>query len=88
MAKRLRKKEEDREDYRHENEICKNVVPVRLASYDTSKPKPKKCMNMVPILTLSLYGLEKQKTYHLKFPRYHSISLKKRGRVQKIFKGR
>ena len=36
------KKEEDIETYRHENETRKNVVPVGLASYDTSKPKPKK----------------------------------------------
>lgn len=41
MAKKS-KKEEDVETYRHETEIRKNVVPVGLASYDTSKPKPKK----------------------------------------------
>jgi len=29
----------DVEAYRHEKETRKNVVPVRLASYDTSKPK-------------------------------------------------
>jgi len=28
--------------YKHETETCKNAVPVGLASYDTSKPKPKK----------------------------------------------
>ncbi|MDI6800551.1 MAG: hypothetical protein QMD01_00640 [Thermodesulfovibrionales bacterium] len=30
------------EAYRHEKETRKNAVPVGLASYDTSKPKPKK----------------------------------------------
>ena len=30
------------EAYRHEQETCKNAVPVGLASYDTLKPKPKK----------------------------------------------
>lgn len=33
---------EDVEAYRHEAETRKNAVPVGLASYDTSKPKPKK----------------------------------------------
>ncbi len=42
MARRAKKKEEDVEAYRHEKETRKNVVPVGLASYDTSKPKPKK----------------------------------------------
>ncbi len=42
MAKKAKKKEEDVEAYRHETETRKNVVPVGLASYDTSKPKPKK----------------------------------------------
>jgi len=32
----------DVEAYRHETETRKNVVPVGLASYDTSTPKPKK----------------------------------------------
>ena len=41
MAKKSRKKE-DVEAYRHETETRKNVVPVGLASYDTSTPKPKK----------------------------------------------
>lgn len=36
---RKAKKEEDIEAYRHETETRKNVVPVGLASYDTSKPK-------------------------------------------------
>ncbi len=36
------KKEEDVELYRHEDETRKNAVPVGLASYDTSKPKPKR----------------------------------------------
>ncbi len=40
MAKKSRKKK-DILAYRHESETCKNVVPVGLASYDTSKPKPK-----------------------------------------------
>lgn len=35
-------KEEDVEAYRHKAETRKNAVPVGLASYDTSKPKPKK----------------------------------------------
>ncbi len=42
MAKRSRKKKGDIEAYRHEKDKRKNVVPVGLASYDTSKPKPKK----------------------------------------------
>ena len=42
MAKKGRRKEEDVESYRHEAETRKNAVPVELASYDTSKPKPKK----------------------------------------------
>jgi hypothetical protein len=33
---------ENVEAYRHETETRKNAVPVRLASYDTSTPKPKK----------------------------------------------
>ncbi len=33
---------EDVEAYRHETDKRKNAVPVGLASYDTSKPKPKK----------------------------------------------
>jgi hypothetical protein len=33
-------------------------------------------MNMSPILTLSLYGLEKQKTHPLKFFPYSFISIK------------
>jgi adenine-specific DNA-methyltransferase len=39
---RKSRKEEDVEAYRHETETRKNVVPVGLVSYDTSKPKPKK----------------------------------------------
>jgi hypothetical protein len=42
LAKRAKKKEEDVDSYRHEAETRKNAVPVGLASYDTSKPKPKK----------------------------------------------
>jgi hypothetical protein len=42
LARRTKKKEDDVEAYRHETETRKNVVPVGLASYDTSKPKPKK----------------------------------------------
>ena len=42
MTKKARKKEEDVEAYSHETDTCKNAVPVGLASYDTSKPKPKK----------------------------------------------
>ncbi len=45
MAKgRKRKASIDKnvDSYRHEQETCKNAVPVGLASYDTSKPKPKK----------------------------------------------
>jgi hypothetical protein len=33
--------DEDVEAYRHKTETRKNVVPAGLASYDTSKPKPK-----------------------------------------------
>src|SRR4030042_3186074 len=39
MAK---KKDEDVEAYRHKTETRKNAIPVGLASYDTSKHKPKK----------------------------------------------
>ena len=44
MKERKRKDSADEnvEAYRHEDETRKNVVPVGLASYDTSKPKPKK----------------------------------------------
>ena len=41
MARKVKKKE-DVDSYRHEAETRKNAVPVGLASYDTSKPKPKK----------------------------------------------
>ena len=43
MAKKKRVSgKEDIDAYRHEAETRKNAVPVGLASYDTSKPKPKK----------------------------------------------
>ena len=42
MARKARKKEEDVDSYRHGAETRKNAVPVGLASYDTSKPNPKK----------------------------------------------
>lgn len=42
MARKVKKKEEDVDSYRHEAETRKNAVPVGLASYDTSRPKPKK----------------------------------------------
>ncbi len=45
MAKGKKKKglnKGDIEAYRHESDTRKNAVPVRLVSYDTSKPKPKK----------------------------------------------
>lgn len=42
MARKSKKKDEDVDSYRHEAETRKNAVPVGLASYDTSKPKPKK----------------------------------------------
>ncbi|PKL51835.1 MAG: site-specific DNA-methyltransferase, partial [Nitrospira bacterium HGW-Nitrospira-1] len=41
MARKVKKKE-DIEAYRHEAETRKNAVPVGMASYDTSRPKPKK----------------------------------------------
>jgi hypothetical protein len=44
MAKGRKRKDsadENVEAYRHETETRKNVVPVRLASYDASTPKPK-----------------------------------------------
>jgi adenine-specific DNA-methyltransferase len=40
--KRKDSADENVEAYRHETETRKNVVPVGLASYDTSKHKPKK----------------------------------------------
>lgn len=42
LARRAKKKEEDVEAYRHDSETRKNVVPIGLASYDTSKPKTQK----------------------------------------------
>ncbi len=42
MANR-KKKEEDIDSFRQESDTRKNAVPVGLASYDTSKSKPKKC---------------------------------------------
>jgi adenine-specific DNA-methyltransferase len=42
LAKKTPKKNNDVEAYGHETETRKNVVLVGLASYDTSKPKPKK----------------------------------------------
>ena len=41
MAKKARK-EEDVDSYRHEADTPKDAATVGLASYDTSKPKPKK----------------------------------------------
>jgi len=45
MAKGKKRKasiDKNVDSYRHETETRKNAVPVGLASYDTSKPKPKK----------------------------------------------
>ncbi len=42
MAKKSRSKKSDIEAYKYEKDSRKNAVPVGLASYDTSKPKPKK----------------------------------------------
>ncbi|HET6515819.1 MAG TPA: hypothetical protein VFG09_11715 [Thermodesulfovibrionales bacterium] len=42
MAKKKDSGKEDVDSYRHEAETGKNAVPVGLASYDTSKPKPKR----------------------------------------------
>jgi hypothetical protein len=45
MTKRRKSKNSETDDveaYRHETETRKNVVPVGLASYDTSTPKPEK----------------------------------------------
>lgn len=42
MARKAKTKDEDIEAYRHEADKRKNAVPVGLASYDTSKLKPKK----------------------------------------------
>ena len=42
MARMAKKKDENVEAYRHETGTRKNVVPVRLAPYDSSTPKPKK----------------------------------------------
>jgi hypothetical protein len=42
LAKNIKKKEEDIKAYRHEKDARKNVILVGLASYDISKPKPKK----------------------------------------------
>jgi hypothetical protein len=40
LARKPKTKKEDVDSYRHEDETRKNAVPVGLASYDTSKPKP------------------------------------------------
>ena len=45
MTKRRKSKNSETDDveaYRHETETRKNVVPLGLASYNTSTPKPKK----------------------------------------------
>ena len=42
MAKKTPKKNNDVDAYKHKKETRKNVVPVGLASYDTSTPKPRK----------------------------------------------
>ena len=42
MARKARKKEEDVDSARHEAETHLNAMPVDLASYDTSKQRPKK----------------------------------------------
>ncbi|ODS33472.1 MAG: methyltransferase [Candidatus Scalindua rubra] len=42
MARKTRNKKEKIEAYRHEKDTRKNAVLAGLASYDTSKPKPKK----------------------------------------------
>ena len=45
MAKGKKRKasiDKNVDSYRHEQETCKNAVPVGLAFYDTSKPKLKK----------------------------------------------
>ena len=45
MAKGRKRKgsaDEKVEAYRHETETRKNVVPIGVVSYDTSKPKPRK----------------------------------------------
>ncbi len=47
LAKRVKKKEGKIEFYRHEKETRKNAVPVGLASYATSKSKPKKSVESI-----------------------------------------
>ena len=47
MAKRIKKKEGEIDSYRHEKETRKNAVPVGLASYATSKSKPKKSVESI-----------------------------------------
>jgi hypothetical protein len=42
LAIKLKERKEDIDLYRHEDETRKNAVPVGLASYDTSKLKPKR----------------------------------------------
>ena len=42
MAKKTPKKNNDVDAYKHKKETRKNVVPVGLASYDTSTPKFRK----------------------------------------------
>ncbi len=42
LAKKTPKKNNDVDAYKHKKETSKNAVPVGLASYDISTPKPKK----------------------------------------------
>ncbi|MBU2578486.1 hypothetical protein KKA69_06740 [Patescibacteria group bacterium] len=67
MAKRTWAKDEDVEVYRHETETRKNVVPVGLASYDTTTPKPKK-MNMTPHLAPQLVWTGKAENTSFEVP--------------------
>lgn len=63
MAKGKKKKDLNNGDiksYKHEKESRKNTVPVGLASYDTSKPKPKRYeydLHLDPQLFFSDMGL-------------------------------
>lgn len=80
MAKKPRK-EEDVDSYRHGTDTRKNAVPVGLASYDTSKPKPKP-YDYDPHLDPQLLWSSKKKHTSFEVPR---VSLHIHDRTNKVF---
>lgn len=70
----------DVESYKHEAETRKNAVPVGLASYDTSKPKPKK-YEYDPQIDPQLITLNDDKFELLTSTRSHPFNLGKENRI-------